>query len=82
MPFAQQNLVGEAHQRPLHVILELDNELYAVHEEVLEDPLADISLVAYQFPIYLSQEVFVSRGVLSLVSPGVMQKFEYFSCRR
>lgn len=34
-PFAKHNLVGDGHQRVLHVVLDLGNKLNAVHKQKL-----------------------------------------------
>lgn len=44
-PFLEQNFVGYAHQGIFHVVLDLGDKLYAVREKILEESLADISLV-------------------------------------
>lgn len=51
-PFPKQQPVRDGHQRPFHIALELGNELYAVHKEALKQPLANISLVAYELAVY------------------------------
>lgn len=51
-PLPEQQPVGNGHQSPFHVALELGDELNAVHEEALEQALADISFVAHELTVY------------------------------
>lgn len=50
-PFPQQQSVRNTHHRPLHVVLQFRDELYAVNEKALKEVLADISLVTDEFPV-------------------------------
>ncbi len=44
-PFSEQYLVGNAHQRVLHVVFNFSDKLNAIDEKVLKESLTDISLV-------------------------------------
>ena len=44
-PFPEQYLVGNAHQRVLHVVFNFSDKLNAIDEKVLKESLTDISLV-------------------------------------
>lgn len=44
-PFFEQYLVGNAHQRVLHVVFNFSDKLNAIDEKVLKESLTDISLV-------------------------------------
>ena len=44
-PFSEQNLVGNAHQRVLHIVFNFSDKLNAIKEKVLEQSLANISFV-------------------------------------
>ena len=58
-PLPEQQLVMQTHQRVLHVPLEPGDQVYAVHEEALEEILADVSPVGEQLPEQLVREVTV-----------------------
>jgi hypothetical protein len=49
--FSGQQPVGHTHDGSLHVTLEFRYQLYAIHEESLEEFLANISLVANKFAV-------------------------------
>ena len=57
--FAQKNLVSDSHNLSLHIVLQLGNQLNAVHEESGEKFLANVSLVSDQ----LSEDLFNERLV-------------------
>jgi len=48
---SKQELVGNAHQGSLHVVLQFGYQLYPVHKETLKQILADISFVTDKFAI-------------------------------
>ena len=48
---SKQELVGNAHQGSLHVVLQFGYQLYPVHKETLKQILADISFVTDKFSI-------------------------------
>ena len=50
-PLSKQELVGNAHQGTLHVVLQFGYQLYPVHKETLKQILADISFVTDKFAI-------------------------------
>ena len=50
-PLYEQHSVQHRHQRPLHVVLQLGNELYSVHKEFPEELLADVSFVTDKFAV-------------------------------
>lgn len=56
-PFAEQHLVRYAHQAVPHVVPHLGDELDAVDEQLMEQFLGYVSLVADQFAIDLLDEV-------------------------
>lgn len=58
--FAQENLVCDGHDLSLHIVLQLGNQLNAVHEEPEEEFLVDVSLVSDQFSEDLFDERFVA----------------------
>ena len=47
--FPQENLVRDGHDLPLHVVLELGNQLNAIYKEFGEEILADVPFVSHQF---------------------------------
>ena len=47
----EQQFVGDTHQRTLHVVFQLCDELYAVNEKPFKEILADISLVRDEFSV-------------------------------
>ena len=49
--FAQHNLVPQRHELVFHVGLYASDEVYAVGEEVVEEPLRDVSAVGEQLAI-------------------------------
>ena len=53
----KQYLISDTHQGVLHIILDLSNRLYTIKKEVLEQSLADISLVRTQFSLYVFQKL-------------------------
>ena len=58
-PLAKENLVRNGHDLPLHVVLQLRNQLNPVHKKSREEILADISLV----PDQLAENLFDERLV-------------------
>ena len=58
-PLPEQQLVMQTHQRVLHVPLEPGDQVYAVHEESLEEILADVSPIGEQLAKQLFREAFV-----------------------
>jgi len=50
-PLSKLELVGNAHQGTLHVVLQFGYQLYPVHKETLKQILADISFVTDKFAI-------------------------------
>ena len=57
--FPKHQLVMQVHQRVLHVPLEPGDQVYAVHEESLEEILADVSPIGEQLAKQLFREAFV-----------------------
>ena len=55
-PFAEQYLVGDAHQAVLHVVLHLGYQLDAVDEQFLEQLFRYVSFVTDQLPVDLLDE--------------------------
>lgn len=55
---SKQELVGNAHQGSLHVVLQFGYQLYPVHKETLKQILADISFVTDKFAIENFHECF------------------------
>ena len=58
-PFPEQQPVRNSHQRPFHVVPEFRNELYSIHEQMLKQLFADISLVPDQLSVDFGHEAFV-----------------------
>ena len=58
-PLPEQQLVMQTHQRVLHVPLEPGDQVYAVHEESLEEILTDVSPIGEQLAKQLFREAFV-----------------------
>ena len=44
-PFSEQDLVGNAHQRVLHIVFNFSDKLNVINEKILEQSLTNISLV-------------------------------------
>lgn len=63
-PLPEQHPVRYRHQRTLHVALEFVDELYSVHKEFLEKPLADVSLVADQLAV---KEMKTNSNICSII---------------
>ena len=57
--FAQENLVRDGHDLPLHIVLELCNQLNAIHKEFGKEVFADVPFVSHQ----LSEDLFDERFV-------------------
>ena len=56
-PFAEQHLVGHAHQAVLHVVPHSGDELDAVDEQLMEEFLGYVALVAHELAVDLLHEV-------------------------
>ena len=56
-PLAEQHLVGHAHQAVLHVVPHLGDELDAIDEQLMEEFLGYVALVADQFSVDFPHEV-------------------------
>ena len=65
--FAQHYLVPQRHEPVLHVGLYAGDEVYAVFEEVVEEPLRDVSAVGEQPTVQILSQHFPHLGV-SVVS--------------
>ncbi len=61
--FPQENLVRDGHDLPLHVVLELGNQLNAIYKEFGEEILADVPFVSLQFSEDLLDEGLVPEGL-------------------
>ena len=57
--FPQEDLVRDGHNLPLHIVLELGNQLNAIHKEFGEEVLADVTLVSHQLAENLFNKRFV-----------------------
>ena len=61
--FAQHYLVPQRHEPVLHVGLYASDEVYAVVEEVVEEPLRDVSAVSEQFAVQVFRQHLPHLGV-------------------
>jgi hypothetical protein len=77
--FPKQQPIRDSHQRTFHVILQLGNELYAIHEQMLEKLPTDISLVSDQFPIDFTQKALVLQRFPVIDIAGSDAEVEDFS---
>lgn len=61
-PLPDQNLVCNAHERPFHVVPDFREQLNAINEQFLEEPLADVPLVPEELPGNVLQKGRVLEG--------------------
>jgi len=57
--FPKHEFFLQKHERVLHVLLDLGDEVQVIHKEHLKEVLADISPVGEEFPEELRREAFV-----------------------
>ena len=78
-PLPEQQFVGNAHQRTLHVAFQLGNKLYSVHEQPLEETLAYISLIPNQLAVYEFRKVLVFQRLAVVNVTGCYHEVEQLS---
>ena len=85
-PLPDQNLVCNAHERPFHVVPDFREQLNAINEQFLEEPLADVPLVPDELPGNVLQKgrvlegfpvVHVAGGVIGNEKYIIFGKMEY-----
>ena len=74
-PLPDQNLVCNAHERPFHVVPDFREQLNAINEQFLEEPLADVPLVPDELPGNVLQKGRVLEGfpVVHVAGGGSMK---------
>lgn len=75
-PFSEQDLVGNAHQRVLHIVFNFSDKLYAIKGKALKQILADISLVGTQFSFNVLQELTLLQRLVVIHVCGSEHKIE------
>ena len=70
-PFFEQNLVGNAHQRVLHIVFNFSDKLNAIKEKILEQSLPIYHLSAHSFPLMFSRNLPCFNGSRSSTFPDV-----------
>ena len=78
-PLAQKDSVRYGHDLSLHIALQLRNQLDAVHEELGEEILADVPLVADKFSEDLLDEGFVPQRLAVIDIAGREHKVQEVS---
>ena len=78
-PFAKHNFVRHRHQRVLHVVFNLGNELEPVHEQKLKQLFANISLVTTEFAFDILDEGFRVKRLTVIHVAGSEHEVQYFT---